>query len=495
MWLLRQFCIGIIAILLCLPSVVTAQLEEGQEFDAVQYRSTPEVQGFSALCRAMYWYHMGKQSHDDKTRVKSYQNAKEQLSMAIKFDPESSFLYTKLVEVFIDLKDVGKAISACKKALELNPDNVEAHYWFGRLKFATRDRQGAIREFKIAAELMPEHLGTQSILAAILYEDMDYAGAAKAFSEVVKVMPYTYDHRLRNKLGYSYMMTGKIDEAIKEFNAAARLRSNYLEPHFHLAFLYARQSRNKEAIKECMIVLGSSPSDDTSIILLLSEIHVAMNNFDMAIPLLDDLLKRRGLKKDILAEANYRLGTAHKGKKEISLANRYFRKAISLYKEILKNDSENIDIHYYLAMAYDSKGDASLAEWHLREYIKLRPDEPNAYNYLGYMLLQNDSDLEEALKFIKKAVEKEPKNGAFRDSLGWAYYKLGSLDDAITELEMATELIPDDSEVREHLGEVYLKKGGEFAKKAAIQWEKALEIKPGNVDLQLRLEELNKTLE
>ena len=141
------------------------------------------------------------------------------------------------------------------------------------------------------------------------------------------------------------------------------------------------------------------------------------------------------------------------------------------------------------------KGDGSLAEWHLREYIKLRPDEPNAYNYLGYMLLQNDANLEEALELIQKAVEKEPKNGAFRDSLGWAYYKLGSLDEAITELEMAAELIPDDSEVREHLGEVYLKKGGEFTKKAIKQWERALEIKPGNVSLQLKLEELNKTLE
>ena len=92
-------------------------------------------------------------------------------------------------------------------------------------------------------------------------------------------------------------------------------------------------------------------------------------------------------------------------------------------------------------------------------------------------------------------MKKEPENGAFRDSLGWAYFKLGNLDEAIAELEKAAELIPYDSEIREHLGEAYLEKGGEFTAKAITQWEKALEIKPNNSMLQQRLEELSKSLE
>ena len=84
----------------------------------------------------------------------------------------------------------------------------------------------------------------------------------------------------------------------------------------------------------------------------------------------------------------------------------------------------------------------------------------------------------------------EPNNGAFRDSLGWAYFKAGKLDEAITELEKAAELAPDDSEVREHLGEAYLKKGGEFAQRAIQEWEKALELKPSKTELRQKLNDL-----
>ena len=130
----------------------------------------------------------------------------------------------------------------------------------------------------------------------------------------------------------------------------------------------------------------------------------------------------------------------------------------------------------------------------MRRYIDLDPDEPNTYNFLGYIFVESEANLEEAVSLIQKAVEMQPNNGAFRDSLGWAHFKLGNLDEAIAELEKAVEFIPEDGEVREHLGEAYLKKGGEFARKAILEWEKSLEIKPNNVSLQRRLEELRRSL-
>ncbi len=269
-----------------------------------------------------------------------------------------------------------------------------------------------------------------------------------------------------------------------------------IDSHSWLARLYARQSRNEEAIEECLIVLSRSSGPGTEdTILLLAEVYLAKGEFDKAISRLKGLVGRRRMDKDILAQAHYRLAAAYKGKNETSLAEPHFQKSIKIYEKILKEDQKNTDSRYYMAMVYDARGNTSQAEKYLREYIRLEPDEPNAYNYLGYMLVQNGVKLEEALGLIKKAVAKEPKNGAFHDSLGWAYFKLGNLDKAMIELERAIELIPDDSEVREHLGEVYLEKGGEFTKKTIVQWEKALEIKPNNATLQQRLEELSKSLE
>jgi len=491
MALLKRFCVVFIIALLCIPAVMAQPAQMEQE------SSVREILGYAALCKAIYWQRTGdRHPRDKKEYSKNYRNASEQLKEAIIFDPQSSYLYTRLAEVSLSLRDPRKAVSVSEKALELNPDNADAHYWLGMTKLTMRRDSEAIRELEKATELEPGHLDAQRRLAYISLNNGNYEGAARAYSEVVKTIPY--DPRYRNQLGLSYMKIGEAEKAIKEFNAAIRLGSKELRPHYYLAFLYARQSRNREAIEKCLFILQHAPGDaDTT--LLLGELYVAMGEFDKAIEKLERLPRRRRIDKQKRAEAYYRLAMAHKGKGDTALAELNFQKAIDIYNEILEQEG---DFRYYLAMVYDADGDMSNAEKYLREYISLGPGDPDsythltdAYNFLGYMLVENDVKLEEAIELIKKAVAEEPENGAFRDSLGWAYFKLGDLDGAISELEKAAELIPDDSEVRIHLGEAYLKEGGESTAKAVEQWEKALEIKPKNTALQQRLEELSKSLE
>ena len=495
-----------IACVLCLPLAlcflflgsVAAQPTEHPAISA-------EVQSYVALCKAVYWERMVTQAvyHE---RMRNYAKAKEQLELAIQVDPHSSFLYAKLAEVLIHFGDYREVVTACKESLRLNPQNADAHYSLALsyLSSAQGDRRflrGAIEEFKETAELNPEHLGAQSYLARFLFQDKDYSGASEAYSEIVKLRPY--DPKLRNRLGISYSGAGEIAKAIMEFDVAAKLDKNYMEPHFHLAHLYARQSRNREAIEECLTFLQTAP-EDPNINLLLAELYVSMAEFDKAIPRAKKVLEQHEIKKVLFAEAHYRLATAYKGKGATSLAELHFQRSINIYEEVLENEQENISVHYDMAMVYDAKGDQlslQLAERHLRKLIELRPDEPNAYNFLGYMFVEHDMNLEEAVALIKKAIAMEPQNGAFRDSLGWTYFKLGNLDEAIAELEKAAEFIPDDGEIREHLGEAYFKKGrgdpaGEYPyiEKAVLEWEKALEIKPKNIFLQQRLGELRRSL-
>ena len=90
-------------------------------------------------------------------------------------------------------------------------------------------------------------------------------------------------------------------------------------------------------------------------------------------------------------------------------------------------------------------------------------------NYLGYMLADKGSRLTEALKMIRKAVEIEPMNGAYLDSLGWAYFKLGQYELAETNLRQAVERSQTDPTVHDHLGDLYEKTGR--IRLAAAQWE------------------------
>ena len=109
-------------------------------------------------------------------------------------------------------------------------------------------------------------------------------------------------------------------------------------------------------------------------------------------------------------------------------------------------------------------------------FHKVLADDPKnaqALNYLGYMLADRDTRLEEALGYIRRAVALDPQNGAYLDSLGWAYYKMGNYDLAEENLRRASERINNDPTVHDHLGELYMKTGR--LKLAAANWERSLE--------------------
>ena len=73
---------------------------------------------------------------------------------------------------------------------------------------------------------------------------------------------------------------------------------------------------------------------------------------------------------------------------------------------------------------------------------------------------------------IRKAVELDPQNGAFLDSLGWVYFKSGQYALAEDNLRKANERINTDPTVHDHLGEVYEKTGK--LKMAVAQWERSM---------------------
>jgi tetratricopeptide (TPR) repeat protein len=104
------------------------------------------------------------------------------------------------------------------------------------------------------------------------------------------------------------------------------------------------------------------------------------------------------------------------------------------------------------------------------------PTDPQAaatLNYLGYMNADRGVKLEESLNYVKQAVTFEPNNGAYLDSLGWAYFKLGKYDQAEENLTKAESHMGTDPTVQEHLGDLYQKTGR--LKLAAAHWDRAVQ--------------------
>lgn len=477
-----------------------AQYYEEQDFippSELRLSFDPDAKSYTAVSNAVYLENQATADKSNKNltgALTDYKEALKYLNDAIQLDPRSSFLYTKLVDLSEALGDHETAQSAADTALELGPTNADAHFWVGLFKYTKgQDKQGALAEFKKATELEPEHFKAQLYLASLAMDAKDYKLAANAYSQMLKIQPYNPE--LRYRLGFAYSKYGEINKAIEEFRAATMINENHWDAHLSLANLYARQSQNNEAIDECMLILknSSDPTFRSYVMLLLAQLYVANGEYDNAISICESITKGRN-GRIVVAEAYYRMGSAYKEKGEKNRADENFQKSIDAYKALIEEDKKNVELNYDIAMVYDARSDYKLAEQHLGRLIALKPDEANAYNYLGYILVEQNKELELAVSYVQKAIEMEPNNGAFHDSLGWAYYKLEKLDEAITELEKAAELTPGDSDIHEHLGDAYSKKGGEFTQKAVQEWEKSLELKPWKTSLKQKLNKFQASL-
>ena len=84
---------------------------------------------------------------------------------------------------------------------------------------------------------------------------------------------------------------------------------------------------------------------------------------------------------------------------------------------------------------FDKQKKFADAEAAFRQVLSRDPENAAALNYLGYMLAERGERLDESVDYLKKALQIEPENGSYLDSLGWAYFKADKLDLAETNLQ------------------------------------------------------------
>jgi tetratricopeptide (TPR) repeat protein len=113
------------------------------------------------------------------------------------------------------------------------------------------------------------------------------------------------------------------------------------------------------------------------------------------------------------------------------------------------------------------------AETVFRQMIADDPKNADALNSFGYMLAERGQKLDEAVALVQRALEIEPGNGAYLDSLGWAYYKQNRFELADAPLREAAAQLPTVSVIQDHYGDLLNKRG--LLEEAIAAWQKALD--------------------
>ncbi|MDF3415565.1 tetratricopeptide repeat protein [Sulfitobacter sp. M57] len=242
------------------------------------------------------------------------------------------------------------------------------------------------------------------------------------------------------------------------------LRPGHVDALLLTAGLLENLGQNDLAIEEYKAV----PADDPAF-------HVAelgradtlrrSGKEDQAIEVLEQLARSHG----DLAVVHSTLGDVQRGQGNFADAIAAYDRAIA---RIADTARARWVLYYSRGIAYERSGNAEMSEADFRAALAINPEQPQVLNYLGYSMVEQNRNLEEALDMIERAVAASPQSGYIVDSLGWVLYRMGRYEEAVAHMERAVELVAVDPVVNDHLGDVYWAVGRQ--REAEFQWSRAL---------------------
>jgi tetratricopeptide (TPR) repeat protein len=148
--------------------------------------------------------------------------------------------------------------------------------------------------------------------------------------------------------------------------------------------------------------------------------------------------------------------------------------AYRIIEEAQKNFPDISFLHTTYGYFRYREGDIEGARKAFEKAKELNPDSPAALNNLGVLYAEDPDSKEDPLPFLLRALEKDPSNELFHDSLGWYYFNKGMFTEATLNIGKAFQYDPGNVEVHIHYATV-LEWIGKDAE-ALEQWEKIKEV-------------------
>ncbi|PIE12686.1 MAG: hypothetical protein CSA68_12360 [Rhodobacterales bacterium] len=195
---------------------------------------------------------------------------------------------------------------------------------------------------------------------------------------------------------------------------------------------------------------------------------------DTAIEVLQQLVKSHGN----LSQVHSALGDLLRRQERYDQAITAYDQAVRLIGAPLTSDWF---LYYARGICFERNDQWDKAQADFQMALRLKPDQPQVMNYLGYSMVEKGIQLQEALTMIKSAVRAQPNDGYITDSLGWALYRLNRFDEAIGHMERAAQLVPVDPVINDHLGDTLWAVGRK--NEARFQWRRALSFEPEETDM------------
>ncbi|KVZ95867.1 tetratricopeptide repeat protein [Burkholderia ubonensis] len=402
-------------------------------------------------------------------------------------------------------------LAVLRDMLKNDMNRPEAQLAIARQQLAVDDKDGAAQSLQQALQIRPDYLP-----AALMLSQMgpaERAAGIASFEKYVQQNPKSRDARLA--LSQLYLADERLDDAQKQFETMRKLDSKDPTPLMALALIKIQQKKLDDAtayLKQYVQLGAKQPNADVGQgYIYLAQIAIDQGNDATASQWLDkvDQTSQHYLPAQITrAQLLQKQGKTDEARKVLDnlpvndprdaaviartdasilfTAKRYGEAEMRLSRAVA-DFPDDPDLRYDYAMAAEKTGHYTTMEQQLRELIRTQPDNPQAYNALGYSLADRNQRLPEASKLIEKANALAPNDAYIMDSLGWVKFRMGDTAGATKVLRRAYDLQPN-AEIGAHLGEVLWKSGAQ--EEARTAWRAAQKLEPDNDTLVQTLKRL-----
>jgi tetratricopeptide (TPR) repeat protein len=406
---------------------------------------------------------------DKKNEAEKYY--KKLLSIQSMPDPK---ILIALGDIYFEQNRFKEANQVFSQLVSVNPESGFGYFGLGLACEANRDTTGAIKHYKEAILKTPSLNEARDRLGK-LYINKQYWGQAIAlYSEAVQAD--TTDLMSWLELGDLYQQSGDSTQAGSIYQEVQSRFPEEWQAHFQYGRFLMRQQHYLEALQPLKKVIKLVP--DQVLGWLFSGIsYTHLDSLDAAEKNLNQAVKLEPSN----SLTQYYLGMLYSERLS-------YDKAVNHLQRALKEQPGWISAMNMLANAYENLKFFQKSDSVYQAAIKIEPSNALILNNYAYTLSLRSERLDEALLMALNALELEPENGAYLDTVGWIYFKMGQAREALSYIERAATARPESVEVYDHLGDVYA--ALDMPEKAREAWTHALKLDENSQEIKRKLGQL-----
>ena len=351
-----------------------------------------------------------------------------------------------------------EAIAVLSEVVEHSYD-LQVRVELGKAYEGRRQYSVAVEKFQMALNENPNHLEANYYIASSL---RNLGRRGKAIRHLEKLIVLTANEparvhsrtRLRQFLAVLYQESHQHEKAINLFRTLSKEHPDNQQIKLGLVYTLKEAQLLRQALHLSRSLYQEAP-DSTNVAITHARMLSASDQLKAGVKLL-----RKQLRKAKKGAGDWgEMEEFYVSTSQLYSEHNEHRKALHVIRDGLAENPDSERLTFHLGATLEQLGDIRSAEKQFKKVLDKTPDHAVVLNYLGYMLAERGTRLNEALEYIERALAQDPHNGAYRDSLGWVYFKLNKLDLAEKNLIQAFEVDDSDPTILEHLGDLYVKLG------------------------------------